>query len=323
MNEITDLSKKLEIPVLFIVFNRPDTTKKVFERIRIARPSRLYFAADGPREFVEGEKQRCEEVREIIKSVDWPCEVHTLIHKNNLGCKFAPTQALDWFFDNEECGIILEDDCVPSSDFFHFCQTLLHKYRNINEVYAICGTNFQSHINYDENTYYFSRYFQAWGWASWRRAWIKNDIEMSFWPKWRSDKAWKSFFDDKTAINHWEKTFDKVFNNEIKSAWDFSWLASIWFNKGLVVVPRANLISNIGFGVNATHTTNPNDELANRLTEKISEIKHPNIITPNIYSEKYDFENTYRGKYMRFPLKQIHTFYRVFRKIYRFFWEIF
>ena len=157
---------KLETPVLFLVFNRPDTTAQVFEAIRQAKPPRLYVASDGAREDKEGELEKVKQVREIVSQVDWNCEVKTLFRDKNLGCKIAVSSAIDWFFEQEEMGIILEDDCLPHPTFFRFCQELLERYRDDERIGMISGNNFQFGRKCTDYSYYFSMYSHIWGWAS-------------------------------------------------------------------------------------------------------------------------------------------------------------
>ena len=156
-------------PVLFLIFNRPDTTKQVFSAIQKARPPRLYVAGDGPRPEQSNEAEICEIVRSIATNVDWDCEVKTLFRDHNFGCRLAVSQAISWFFENEPEGIILEDDCLPSQSFFWFCQELLEDFRNDKQVGAICGF-YSNELDYKPSaSYFFSRYMRVWGWAGWRR----------------------------------------------------------------------------------------------------------------------------------------------------------
>ena len=165
-------------PILFLIFNRPETTKKVFSAIKEVQPPRLYIAADGPRSEQPDEADHCELARTIATKVDWDCEVKTLFRDQNLGIRIAVSQAIDWFFEQEPEGIILEDDCLPDQSFFWFCKELLEKYRNDTRIMHIGGTNFQFGKNRTNYSYYFSRYAHIWGWASWRRAWEYYDEKL-------------------------------------------------------------------------------------------------------------------------------------------------
>ena len=158
-------------PVLLIIFNRPDTTARVFEAIRAARPTELYIAADAPRENRSEDKRLCEEAKKITEKIDWPCEVHRLYQEKNLGCKRGPIASITWFFENVEAGIILEDDCVPHPSFFAFCSELLEKYADDKRIMHVSGNNFQFGKMRGDASYFFSEYTLSWGWATWRRAW--------------------------------------------------------------------------------------------------------------------------------------------------------
>ena len=192
----------LQTAVLFLVFNRPDTTAQVFEAIRQAKPPRLYVAADGPREGREGEVERVDKVREISMAVDWPCEVKTLFREKNLGCKYAVSSAITWFFEQEEQGIILEDDCLPSQSFFWFCEELLNEYMYDQRIWQICG--FSPLVNKIKESYYLSKYSPIWGWASWRRAWSAYDAEISSWPIVKNSEILRAFCDNRSESN-WRK----------------------------------------------------------------------------------------------------------------------
>ena len=290
----------LQTAVLFLVFNRPDVTARVFEAIRQAKPPRLYVAADGPREGRSGEAERVARVRAIAIAVDWPCEVKTLFRDINLGCKYAVTTAITWFFEQEEQGIILEDDCMPHPDFFPFCETLLRRYRDDDRVSVITGDNFQDGQWRGESSYYFSRYNHVWGWASWRRAWNHYNGELSFWPEWKQSADWMTQLPVRIERKYWEKIFDRMYAKQI-DAWDYPWTASVWFHGGLTATPNVNLVSNIGFGPDSTHTANPNDVNANRPSAPLGQLIHPPEIRRDIDADSYIFDYAFGGKGQNFP----------------------
>ena len=235
----------MKTAVLFLIFNRPDTTARVFEAIRNARPERLYVAADGPREGRQGEAEQCRATRGIATAVDWECELHILFRDRNLGCKEAVSSAITWFFEQEEEGIILEDDCLPHPDFFPFCEKLLEKYRDDERVMMIGGTNYLlDKLNIPES-YCFSRYFAIWGWATWRRAWAKYDITMEAWPRRKAEGALHSYYRQRFMRRHVSSAFDGAYSHRINT-WDTQWFYSCLFNNGLSIIPRVNMISNIG-----------------------------------------------------------------------------
>lgn len=278
----------LKTAVLFLIFNRPDTTKQVFEAIRQAKPSRLYVAADGPRADKAGEVEKVEQVRRIATQVDWYCEVKTLFRGKNFGCRVAVSSAIDWFFENEEEGIILEDDCLPSQSFFWFCEELLERYRGDMRVMQICGSNFLNGWRRSNNSYYFSQYGPIWGWASWRRAWIYYDVGIKLWPEVKEEKIFLDFCDGKREMLFRLNLYDKVFAGKIDT-WDYQWGFAKMINSGLSVTPNANLISNIGFREDSTHVTNSDSSFANmRVSNLHIPLRHPNFICRDrISDQKY------------------------------------
>ena len=163
-------------PVLFIIYNRPETTRQTFEAIKNVQPQRLYIAADGPK--TNKDIPLCAETKEILQSINWLCDIKTLFRENNLGCKKAVSSAISWFFDQEEMGIILEDDCLPAVDFFIFCDEMLQKYKDKDEISIISGCNFQHGKKRGDFSYYFSHLTHIWGWASWRRVWNDYSLNM-------------------------------------------------------------------------------------------------------------------------------------------------
>jgi len=170
--------EQFSTPILFIVFNRLDTAQKVFESIKLIRPKYLFVAADGPRVDVAGEKQKCEDTRAIIKQIDWDCDIKTLFREKNIGIKNAVSSAITWFFNNIEEGIILEHDCLPNDSFFIYCEEILNKYKKNEQVMHVSGNFFQP-TPVGKNDYYFSRIPHIWGWATWKRAWVKYNLEMN------------------------------------------------------------------------------------------------------------------------------------------------
>ena len=247
--------KPLETAVLFLVFNRLDTTKQVFEAIRKAKPPRLYIAADGPRETKEGEKEKVEKVRQyVLENIDWNCEVKTLFRKKNLGCKIAVSSAITWFFENEEQGIILEDDCLPSQSFFWYCEELLNKYKDDMRIWHISGNNFHFGWQRDKDySYYFGGiYGSIWGWATWRSRWKYYDVEMKDYNELKTKKYLENCYDGSIAVKHRIREFESIKNG--LDTWDFQWVYCRWKNNGLTIIPNINLVKNLGFGKEATYS---------------------------------------------------------------------
>ncbi len=242
-------------PVLFLVFNRPEQTKRVFMEIKKARPTKLFIASDGPRENMLGEKKIVQEIREyILKNITWKCQVKTLFRDKNVGCKIAVSSAITWFFENVKEGIILEDDCLPSQGFFDFCQIMLKKYRNNHNIYHISGTNVEE-ISILPQDHFFSNCFNVWGWATWKRAWKKYDVKMKDWKNWRNFRFLNFMhqYSLLTKFKSW-RLYNKTYSGKIDT-WDYQWDFICKKNMALAAIPCKNLITNIGFK-QGTHTTN-------------------------------------------------------------------
>ena len=280
----------LHTPILFLIFNRPDLTEQVFATIKQAQPKQLFIAADGPRQFKEGEAQLCEQARAIVlKNINWDCEVHTLLREENLGCKIAVSQAITWFFDNVEQGIILEDDILPNKSFYRFCEEMLIKYKDNEMVTQVSGVNLMGEYTENEDSYFFSKLGGIWGWATWRRAWKNYDVNIESW----GDKATKrqvaSFLENKNWFNKIKINFDCVFNKQLDT-WDYQWVLTQMKLRGLAVIPNKNLIVNIGFREDATHTKNRNELIESKM--KANEISFPlsaaiKIFSSHIYTSYY------------------------------------
>jgi len=280
-------------PVLFLVFNRADTTKRVFEAIRAARPSRLYVAADSARPERQGEAELCAEVRKIATAVDWPCELKTLFREKHQSCRKAVSSAVTWFFENEPQGIILEDDCLPSDDFFRFCDELLERYRDDERVFHIGGGNFQLGRRRGEASYYFSQIPHIWGWASWRRAWKLYDVDMATFPEFSRQKTIRSLFPRQLyAQRRWFQIFRRTYDKApCYDTWDHQWTYTLLSQRGLSIIPNNNMISNIGFKTGGFHTPkgteSPFDSAPHSpLPEKII---HPNLMAPCLEADRFSF----------------------------------
>ena len=269
-----------DVPILFLNFNRPDTTKKVFERIREIKPSKLFVAADGPRNAKQGDKEKCEEVRNIIlNGVDWPCEVKTLFRDTNLGCGLGVSGAITWFFEHVDEGIILEDDILPSRSFFGFAEELLKLYRNDESVWHIGGNSYNPYKMKAE--YYFSAYPHIWGWATWRRAWNNYSFEINDIDPQILFANINQLFLTNSEKKFWIDFFNKYSKIENKNTWDYQWTYRMWYNKGLAILPKVNLISNIGFVEGATHTMDKDSWLADLTAHEIEIPKHKEPVKQN------------------------------------------
>jgi hypothetical protein len=243
----------LRTPVAFLIFNRPDVTARVFAEIARARPAKLLVVADGARADRAGEAEACRETRAIVERVDWDCEVLTNFSEVNLGCRRRVSSGITWVFEQVEEAIILEDDCLPDPTFFPFCSELLERFRHDERVSMICGSNFLHGRKPTPDSYYFSRFGHIWGWASWRRAWAHYDADINLWSELRETSWLADTLGDELAARYWRERLDSVRAGEVDT-WDYQWFFTWWAQNCLAAVADTNLITNIGFGVDATHT---------------------------------------------------------------------
>lgn len=277
-------------PILLIIFNRPEKTKRVFDAIKTYRPKTLFIAGDGPRNTAE--RLLCEDARKIIEKINWECDVKTLFQEKNLGCKYGPITAIDWFFKNVEDGIILEDDCLPSPSFFYFCENLLEYYKETPEIMHISGNNFQNGISRgDKNSsYYFSKYTHSWGWATWKRAWLKFDPAIKDFQNFYNKNLINEIPIAKESKRFWIKNFKR--NIIKKDSWDSLWMYAVWYNGGISVIPQKNLVKNIGFDNSATHTKKVHGKIFE--SENINNIIHPKNIKIDKSADDYTYKKLYK-----------------------------
>lgn len=290
-------------PILFLVFNRPQQTLAVHQAIRAARPKRLYVAADGPRDG-HSDPILCANVRSIATSVDWPCEVFTLLREKNLGCRDAVAQGIDWFFSHEESGIILEDDCLPDPSFFSYCAELLDRFSEDSSVMVISGSRLVPPENVSNSSYSFTRNFSIWGWATWRRAWDLNDLNMVTWNSSGRQRA-LGRLNRKGLRLFWDVTFRRA-RTGLVDTWDHQWLYSCWSNGGIAITPSVNLIRNIGTDASDSFTS---PRSWRRVQERNSRaialpLVHPSVKTIDVALDRWIDNHIYRVRWyllMRFP----------------------
>ncbi len=264
-------------PVVFIVFNRLECTRQVWARIREAKPRTLLLVADGPRRDRPGEAERCAEVRRVVAEVDWPCDVHRNFSETNLGAAKRISSALDWAFTLVEEAIILEDDCLPDPTFFPFCAELLDRYRDHAGIAQIAGCSFQLPPGPDRPSYFFSRYTHGWGWATWRRAWRLYDHEMQVWRDEREGGWLGSVIENDSERAVWARCFDETLAGDV-DAWDYRWTLAVWRHGMTSILSYRNLISNIGFGADATHTRRASPWAALPLAAMPFPLVHPDSL---------------------------------------------
>lgn len=283
------MQSQFETPILFLIFNRPDTTQAVFDQIKRLKPKYLFVAADGPRESVKGDKEKCEETKNIINTVDWDCEIRTLFRTSNLSCGPAVSSAISWFFKHVTEGIILEDDCYPDLSFFPYCRELLIKYRNVYRIKLIGGNNFQNGITRGNGSYYFSHYPEIWGWASWRRTWLDYDFKMS-----GLEETFEKFLDvfkSDTERKFWYGKFLQTRNGK-NNTWDYQLMFSILKNKGIAISPQVNLVKNIGIYTDPTHLSLRDSNKDLKIHTLHFPLSHPAMIVDK-NADLYTFSQIY------------------------------
>ena len=281
-----------ETPVLLIAWRRPQTLRLVIEAIRPVSPKWMFVACDGPDPSRPGEVEKVAETRALIdQEIDWACTIQHFYSEENLGCSLGVSRAISWFFDQVEEGIILEDDCVPHTDFFIYCSDLLNRYRADTRVWCISGSNFQSGNWRGDGSYYFSRYNHCWGWASWRRCWKHYDGTLSTWPSLRDSGLLRSMFTDPKEILYWSSIWQKLFIENKPDSWAYRWTFTCFVNGGLTALPNVNLVSNIGFGEDATHTTGSSS--LGQSTSAIGLINPPKFILRDATADRFTFERIF------------------------------
>jgi hypothetical protein len=287
----------MKTPVAFIIFNRPDTTARVFEAIRQARPPKLLVIADGPRPDKIGEAEKCAATRAIIDRVDWDCEVMTNYSDTNLGCKLRPATGIDWVFEQVEEAIILEDDCLPDPSFFPYCEELLERYRHDTRIMSISGDNFQFGRCRTTDSYYFSQFnymCPTWGWATWRRAWQYYDVKIELWETIRDGGWLEDLLGNSATIEIWKRKFQSVYDGTF-DAWDYQWIFTCWIQNGLIIMPNVNLISNIGYRPDATHSKTLTSEFANMPVTAMSfPLQHSKFVIRDAKADRYANESSNR-----------------------------
>ena len=277
----------MKTAVAFLVYIRPETTKRVWAMIKAAKPPRLYLIADGPK--TPDQAKTCKEVRSIIESgIDWDCELHKIYSDKNLGCAHRATTGLDYVFEKEEQAIILEDDTLPDPTFFEFCEELLDKYKDSKNIFHICGTNSYPEIFKDDISYHLTSIANMWGWATWSRSWKHYDLSMNNWKNEDSTKFLRKWCLTDSLRKSMHKMFDIHCNNADPWTWDYQWFYACWKNNGLSALPSKNLVSNIGIGPDATHTKSKTkiSMFPKQIQKMYFPLVHPNSDMRNISIEK-------------------------------------
>lgn len=286
-------------PVLVIAFNRPDHLAVLLERLREVQPTRVFVAIDGPRPTKTDEHERVRRCRDLVTTIDWDCHVDTLFQDHNLGCGAGVTTAITWFFTHVDRGIILEDDIIPDPTFFPYCSELLDRYENDTRVFAISGCNFvpKAALSHPELPYRFSQVPHIWGWATWRRSWANHQLDIRGWRgKLPLRTLWTRLDRSVPGTVYWASTFELLARKEVDT-WDGQLVLASMASDQWTATSNVNLVQNIGFGVEATHTFLDREEL-----QRIEAIATPMATVPmkrdrraDRWTRVHHFQATWRG----------------------------
>ena len=298
----------MKSPVLFLIFKREDTTRRVFERIREARPPKLYIAADGPRESKIGEREQCEATRKIVENIDWPCEVNKLYQDKNLGCGKGVSTAITWFFEHEEQGIIIEDDILAHPDFFLYCDEMLEKFKDDTSIQMISGHNV-FYDGFESNTsYYKSSSMQIWGWASWRRVWMSYEFDAAKIPFDKlMEKAHSRY--PKNCIPGIVQRYRMMADHKCDT-WDIQLYLNQILNDRYSIISYKNQTQNIGIGsTDAVHTTGYDSKVANHIATSVNPIIHPKSVCEDKAADKLFFIDSglYRLSMVEIIIRKIYS----------------
>lgn len=298
-----------DTPLLLIAWRRPHTLRQVINAIRPVAPTRLFVACDGPNANRPGELEKVSATRAVIENeVDWPCQIERLYSDTNQGCRLGVSRAIGWFFEQVEEGIILEDDCVPHPDFFPYCTELLAHYRHDTRVWCISGDNFQNGQWRGDGSYYFSRYPHCWGWASWRRCWQHYDADLHLWPALKASGLLSSVFENPREARYWARIMDRLLQEGKPDSWAYRWTFTCFANGGLTALPNLNLVENVGFGEDASHTISEGStgsSLSRRAEHPsgLLPLRHPKFTVRNLVADahayRHHFTRPFRSRIAR------------------------
>lgn len=287
-------------PVLIIAFNRPDHLRALIDRLAEVKPRRLFFAIDGPRSERPEEADKVEQCQQMTREISWDCDIATNFQESNLGCGLGVSTAITWFFGLVERGIILEDDIVPSLDFFPYCTELLNMYEKDRSVFAVSGCNFvpPEFQSNPSDSFRFSQVPHIWGWATWKDRWDKYSLDIQGWRKELPvHKLWKKSGGDLPSTVYWASTFELLARKEVDT-WDGQLVYRAMVDGALTATSNVNLVENIGFDSAATHTTVDRGELG-PVQELHWPLKAPTSVLvdkkADAWTRKHHFQATWRG----------------------------
>ena len=306
--------KSFTTPILLLAWRRPHTLRQVINAIRLAAPTRLFVACDGPNPDRPGEVEKVAATRDLIdQEIDWPCHIERLYSDVNQGCRLGVSRAITWFFEQVEEGIILEDDCVPHPDFFPYCLALLERYRHDTRVWCISGNNFRDGSWHGYGDYLFSQIPMCWGWASWRSRWELYDCDLGKWSAAKELNVLASLIPNPAMRMYWSRIWHRLCTEGTPDSWAYRWAFTCVVNRGLTAIPKVNLVSNIGFGEDATHTL-VSSPVRQAEAFSVAAMTHPVFVTSHIFDDNSIFDNHFGGKWRRFPRSLLRFPRAIFRK---------
>ena len=264
-------------PILLIAFNRPKHILRVLEAIMATEPKELYVFQDGAREGNKNDVEKCAEVRRVVEKMTegTQTQLHSYYSDTNLGCGAGPMTGINWFFSQVEMGIVMEDDCLPHPDFFGYCEELLERYKDNENILFINSTLYDGRWKC-EVSYDFSRYMVTGAWAGWRRTWQGFDLDLKELDAKTFRKHVMQLTDNRAEANWWFSIVKEIQQDgRKKSYWDFQMQIHLFRNNALTIHPKVNLVSNIGFDDAGTHTLSNYDNRGEREVYPILPLTHP------------------------------------------------
>ena len=282
------------VPILLIIWKRPQKILSLINALRKVKPSEIYISCDGPISTDSNNIALVEATKQIVSTeINWNCTISFNYLKENLGCKNGVIAGISWFFSKVEYGLILEDDCIPAEAFFQFTAELLPYYKNDMRIWTISGSNFQNGVIRGDGSYYFSRIPLIWGWATWRSRWILYDKNIQKLSTFKKTYLSRSIFNCSSEANYWFNSWRSIQNGTLDT-WDYQWVFTCLINSGLSIIPNYNLVENIGFDSEATHTK------VSRYTKKAEDIffpiSHPSFTIVDTTADLYQFKTHYQPK---------------------------
>lgn len=289
-----------DTPVLLLTWRRPHTLRHVIDAIRPIAPGHLFVASDGPRADRPEEAAQVAATRRLIDdAIDWPCRIERRYSDVHQGCHLGVSRAITWFFEQVEAGIILEDDCVPHPDFFRWTTELLAHYRDDTRVWCLSGGNRQDGAWRGEASYFFGRIPLVWGWATWRRCWMHYDDTLARWPALRDGGLLETLFEDPRERQYWRTIWQRLVDEGTPDSWAYRWVFTCVSQGGLTAMPNRNLVANIGFGDDATHTRTA--RFATPIDQGLDDpITHPAVVRRSAEADAHYFRTRCERR-ERFP----------------------